>query len=94
MVKKNRDIEKVFYIYLQNQLKKKALPDGTINRAFANSFICRSHNIPKQISKIIIEELINIGLIKNISRYCIQIVNPKINPVENTSIFYRKLGLF
>lgn len=87
-------VDKVFYIYLQNQLIKQALPNRSLNKVEAQSFLCRSHNIPKQVSKIMIQEMIELGLVENQSRYNIKVCKPKINPVEQTNVFYKSLKIF
>jgi len=62
----------LFYIYLQFKLKEQSNKIGELSYKEAAMFL-RFYNIPKQLRKSIIDEMIQLKLIRKVNRFTVQV---------------------
>lgn len=86
-----RNIPCIFYFYLHNKIREKAT-GKTLTKKEVKSFMFE-WRIPKNLRPLILKEMEILGLVKNIDRFTIELVDKKID-VEDHNAFASMLGMY
>jgi len=85
----------VIYLYLLDDISKRADRGGVIKKSEAKSCLNKHHNIPKQISVATLVDMVNHGLLISISRREFKIKRVKeVKMISSCGLLYNELGLF
>jgi len=83
-----------FYYLMHRDIEKNYGNYKFMTFSDISNIIAQYRHIPKDVAKIIAAEMINFKLITKIDTYKFQISKLRINPIDNKSKMFHKVGLW